>query len=77
MTLTEAAPPGGRLLYLAKLGAEQALWARVRAQGVWAKRTGSSRPLPSPVPPNDVLDSDAVCLVVETGCQYFSPVAFP
>ena len=23
------------------------------------------------------LDSDAVCLVVETGCQYFSPVAFP
>ena len=23
------------------------------------------------------LDSEAVCLVVETGCQYFSPVAFP
>jgi acyl-CoA thioester hydrolase len=23
------------------------------------------------------LDSAAVCLVVETGCQYFSPVAFP
>lgn len=23
------------------------------------------------------LDSDAVCLVVETGCQYFLPVAFP
>ena len=23
------------------------------------------------------LESDAVCLVVETGCQYFSPVAFP
>jgi acyl-CoA thioester hydrolase len=23
------------------------------------------------------LDSDAVCLVVETGCQYFKPVAFP
>src|SRR5450759_707748 len=50
MTITEAAPPGGRLLYLAKLGAEQALWTRVRVQGVWAERTGSSRPLPSPVP---------------------------
>ena len=23
------------------------------------------------------LDSTAVCLVVDTGCQYFSPVAFP
>ena len=23
------------------------------------------------------LDSEAVCLVVDTGCQYFSPVAFP
>ena len=49
----EAAPPGGRLLHLAKLGAEQVLWLRV-ATGL--RTTHRSRPeRPTPMPPTDVL----------------------
>jgi glycosyltransferase involved in cell wall biosynthesis len=53
--IPEAAPPGGKLLHAAKLGAEQALWGRVRIQRAWAKRSGHSRPIPTAVPPTDVL----------------------
>jgi glycosyltransferase involved in cell wall biosynthesis/SAM-dependent methyltransferase len=57
--MAEAAPPGGKFLHLAKLGAEQLLWTRVGVQCFWAERTGRSRPLPDPVPSNEVLDTDA------------------
>ena len=53
--MPEAAPPGGKLLHAAKLGWEQALWARVRVQREWGKRRGKSRPIPAAVPPTDVL----------------------
>ena len=56
-----AAPPGGRLLHLAKLGAEEVLWARVAAQLGLAAARSASRPLPSPAPPTDVLGTAAEC----------------
>ncbi|WP_432537304.1 glycosyltransferase [Kineococcus arenarius] len=64
---TAAAPPGGRLLALAKRGAEHALWARVGVQ----RRVGESlaarelaapparRPVPSGVPRTGVLQDAA------------------
>lgn len=53
--MPEAAPPGGKLLHAAKLGWEQALWARVAVQRAWAKRSGKSRLMPAVVPATDVL----------------------
>ena len=59
--MQEAAPPGGRLLHLAKLGAEQVLWARVGAQLAVSAARHSQRELPAEVPPTDVLSSTAEC----------------
>jgi SAM-dependent methyltransferase len=56
--MAEAAPPGGKLLHLAKLGAEHVLWARVGVQRAIARR-GAARPLPSEVPPTDILSTVA------------------
>jgi SAM-dependent methyltransferase len=57
----QAAPPGGKLLHVAKLGAEQVLWARVAGQlGLAALRSGG-RPLPTPVVPTEVLRTAAEC----------------
>jgi SAM-dependent methyltransferase len=53
----QAAPPGGKLLHLAKRGVEEALWARVEIQRLYQRRTGRTRPLPSVMPPTDVLDT--------------------
>jgi glycosyltransferase involved in cell wall biosynthesis/SAM-dependent methyltransferase len=55
----EAAPPGGKLLHIAKRGAEEALWARVAVQRLYQQRTGKVRPLPSDTEPTDVLGSTA------------------
>lgn len=52
-----AAPPGGRLIALAKLAAERVLWARVGGR-LLAERTlmgGATRPVPTTVPPTGVL----------------------
>jgi 2-polyprenyl-3-methyl-5-hydroxy-6-metoxy-1,4-benzoquinol methylase len=54
--MAEAAPPGGRTLALAKRAAEQVLWTRVRVQRTLAR---GRRPLPSPVPPTDILSRRA------------------
>jgi SAM-dependent methyltransferase len=59
--MQEAAPPGGKLLHLAKLGAEQVLWARVGAQSALAAVRSYRRPLPSEVPPSDVLRTPEEC----------------
>lgn len=57
-----AAPPGGRLLAVAKRGAEHLLWARVAVQRRVEARRGHdvSRPVPTAVPPTAVLDSEAM-----------------
>ncbi|WP_380158062.1 glycosyltransferase [Kineococcus sp. R86509] len=66
---TAAAPPGGRLLAVAKRGAEHALWTRVGVQRrvgerLAARRLGAApaaRPVPSGVPRTGVLhDADEV-----------------
>jgi SAM-dependent methyltransferase len=54
-----AAPPGGKLLHLAKLGAEQLLWARVATQRLIDQRRGRKRPLPKPALATDVLKTTA------------------
>ena len=54
-----AAPPGGRLLSIAKIGAERLLWARVGVQRRLEARRGTTRPLPASVPPTDVLRTAA------------------
>ena len=57
-----AAPPGGRLLAVAKRGAEHLLWARVAVQRRVEARRGHdvTRPVPSAVPATAVLDSEAM-----------------
>jgi glycosyltransferase involved in cell wall biosynthesis/SAM-dependent methyltransferase len=55
----EAAPPGGRLLSLAKIGAERLLWARVATRRSWAAMRGAAPRYPKSVPPNDVLSTAA------------------
>ena len=67
--MPEAAPPGGKLLQAAKRGAEQALWARVRVQRAWAKHRGTSRPMPTVVPPTDVLDTVAASEQAVAECR--------
>jgi SAM-dependent methyltransferase len=57
-----AAPPGGRLLALAKRGAEHALWARVAVQRRLEARVGTppqARALPRSVAPTGVLGTTA------------------
>ena len=53
------APPGGRVLSVAKQIAERVLWARVGVQRRLAARRGRPRPLPRPVPACDVLGTSA------------------
>lgn len=47
------------MLHLAKLGAEQVLWARVATQRLIDKRRGRKRPLPKPTLATDVLKTTA------------------
>lgn len=54
-----AAPPGGRLLALAKRGAEHALWGRVAVQRRLEARTKGERPAPTTVAPTGVLKDAA------------------
>lgn len=54
-----AAPPGGRLLAIAKRGAEHALWGRVGLQRRIESRRGVARPVPTSVAPTGVLQSRA------------------
>jgi SAM-dependent methyltransferase len=58
-----AAPPGGRLLGVAKRGAERLLWGRVavqrRVEQRLQERDGESRPVPTSVPPTGVLRTRA------------------
>lgn len=58
-----AAPPGGRLLGVAKRGAERLLWGRVavqrRVERRLQERDGESRPVPTSVPPTGVLRTRA------------------
>jgi SAM-dependent methyltransferase len=57
-----AAPPGGRLLAVAKRGAEHLLWARVAVQRRAEARRGyaASRPVPTAVAPTGVLRTEAM-----------------
>ena len=57
-----AAPPGGRLLAVAKRGAEHLLWGRVAVQRRVEARRGdaAARPVPASVPPTGVLQSTAM-----------------
>ena len=57
-----AAPPGGRLLAVAKRGAEHVLWGRVAVQRRVEARRGSAgtRQVPTVVPPTGVLQSRAM-----------------
>lgn len=57
-----AAPPGGRLLAVAKRGAEHLLWGRVAVQRRVEARRGyaTTRPVPATVPPTGVLQSTAM-----------------
>ena len=57
--MQKAAPPGGRLLHVAKLGAEQVLWGRVAASRAVATLRRAQPRRPDPVPPNDVLSTPA------------------
>ena len=59
-----AAPPGGRLLAVAKRGAEHLLWTRVAVQRrveqrLVQRRPDEARPVPQTVPPTGVLGSRA------------------
>ncbi len=54
-----AAPPGGRLLGVAKIVAERLLWARVAVQRRAEARKPTTREAPKSVPPTDVLRSTA------------------
>lgn len=58
-----AAPPGGRLLAVAKRGAEYLLWTRVavqrRVEQRLQQRDGEGRPVPTSVPPTGVLRTRA------------------
>src|SRR5687767_4479793 len=59
-----AAPPGGRLLAVAKHGAEHLLWTRVAVQRrveqrLVQRRPDEARPVPQSVPPTGVLGSRA------------------
>lgn len=54
-----AAPPGGRLLAVAKRGAEYLLWGRVAVQRCVEARAKGGRPVPTSVPPTAVLTDTA------------------
>ena len=67
--MQEAAPPGGKLLHLAKIGAEEVLWARVAAQVAAQRARSTARPLPSVQPPTDVLATNAQCQQAIDECR--------
>ena len=68
----EAAPPGGRLLHLAKLGAEQVLWLRA-ATGL--RTTHRGRPeRPTAMPPTDVLGTTKELAVAECRRLWWLPL---
>jgi SAM-dependent methyltransferase len=52
-----AAPPGGRVLAVAKRAAEQGMWTRVAAQVALERRMSWSRQIPDIVPPTAVLST--------------------
>lgn len=55
-----AAAPGGIAVALAKRALEHTLWTRVRWQRAvegWSGRGGPRRPMPSPLPPSDILST--------------------
>jgi len=64
-----AAPPGGKVLQLAKLGAEQALWARVAARRAWLRRRGGPGAIAQDMVPTDVLKSTAEYERAVTECR--------
>lgn len=58
--MQQAAAPGGKLLHVLKIGAEQVLWARAEVlRKVSERRPADERPLPRPVVPTDVLSTVA------------------
>ena len=59
LTGLSAAPPGGRALHMAKLAAEETLWARVAAGRTVRSLRNAPRPMPTEVTPTEVLDSRA------------------
>ncbi|MGH3903507.1 MAG: class I SAM-dependent methyltransferase [Pseudonocardiaceae bacterium] len=64
--MSEAAPPGGVALALAKRVAERALWTRVRVQRTLG---GTDRPHPAPMPPTDVLRDRAQWQAAVAECR--------
>lgn len=67
--MAEAAPPGGRALHVAKLAAEQVLWARVAATRALSARTGKPLPRPTEVAPTDVLSTSAQADAAVAECK--------
>ena len=55
--MTQAPAPRSRLWQLRRVAAEQLLWVRLAVQRAGARLTGSTRPLPTPVPSCDVLST--------------------
>jgi SAM-dependent methyltransferase len=53
--MTEAAPPGGTAMAVAKRAAERVLWARIAMRRKLEARAGLIRPLPAVMPDTDVL----------------------
>jgi SAM-dependent methyltransferase/uncharacterized membrane protein YbhN (UPF0104 family) len=63
--VAQADPPGGAGLALAKRVVEGALWTRVRAQ----RRVTGNPPSPSPVPPTDLLRTEAEWRAAVAECR--------
>jgi SAM-dependent methyltransferase len=59
MTMQQAAAPGGKLRRLAKIGAEQVLWARAGVQRRLAQAPTGGKRRPGPVPATDILSTTA------------------
>jgi SAM-dependent methyltransferase len=59
ITMQQAAAPGGKLRHLAKIGAEQVLWARAGAQRRLAQARAGEKQRPEQVPPTDILSTTA------------------
>jgi SAM-dependent methyltransferase len=57
--MQKAAAPGGKLLHVAKIGAEQLLWTRAGVRLTLARLGIGQKRLPGPVPPTDILSTTA------------------
>lgn len=57
--MQKAAAPGGKLLHVAKIGAEQLLWTRAGVRLTLARLGTGQKRLPGPVPPTDILSTTA------------------